>query len=318
MSEFEGLQAAEEAKPKNPFELIGDSGDVEYEVETPEVTDSVAEPEEGSPVPEVEDGATPQQPVVKKMYTPEELQEIISSDGEVDVTRLTPEGQATMKAMQRAFTPKLQEAAEIRKELERIRQDIEAAKPKAQPKDIYEAYDQDPEGVSQYVDGEITRLIREDAAANAGQIEQLRNLKDQFRDRELNKLRTQSTQSRQIAEVVADIQRTVPDIATKQNALAKFALEVMGYTPEELAAATDPAVAGRQAVQVISRINQTYDRFMAGKTVAQKQVRPKPTAVESPGRGFESKQINPIDTLKKKAIETGNFRDYFLALEDEE
>lgn len=316
MSEFEGLQAAEEAKPKNPFELIGDSGDLEYDDPTPT---EVATPEEGTPVAEVEEESeveVEEAPVVKAQYTLEEVTELIRNDGDIDTSRLSPEGQAVMKAMQRGFTPKLEEAAAIRKELEEVKQAIESAKPKEQPKDIYEAYDQDPKGVLEYVDGEIGRLIQEGAADNAIQIEQLRNLKDQFRDRELQKLRSQSTQASQVHQAMQEIRKQVPDIAQKEQALAKFAIEVMGYTPEELAQVTNPAI-GMSAVQAIARINRTYDRFNAGRTVQTKKEKPKPTQVETPGRGFEPKQTNPLEDLKKNAIKTGNFRDYFLALEEE-
>ena len=220
-----------------------------------------------------------------------------------------------MKAMQRGFTPKLQEAAEIRKELDRIRSEFEAAKPKPQPKDIYEAYDQDPEGVVNYVNQAIRDLAQEASPENIAKIEELRDLKDQFRQRAVTNLQSQQTKQREYVEVMKAITDAVPDISSKQVALRDFALEVLGMSPEELATETDPMRSGMNAARTVARINRAYDAFNAGKTAKTKVVKPQPTKVEAPGNGYEQKPETLLDK-KREAIKTGNFRNFFLELGD--
>jgi hypothetical protein len=114
----------------------------------------------------------------KEPYTEAEIQEILANDLEIDTSRLSPAEQATMKAMQRGFTPKLQEAAELRREVERLREAVQGGQAqKEQPQDIYQAYDQDPEGVLQYVDAQIDELVRVGGAERLPEIKQLEALK---------------------------------------------------------------------------------------------------------------------------------------------
>lgn len=254
-------------------------------------------------------------PVGKTPYTSEEIAELIREDGDIDTSRLSPEGQAVMKAMQKGFTPKLQEAAEARKELERIRQEIEAAKPKAQPRDIYEAYDQNPQEVLAFVNQEIARLANEDAYGNVAEIERLRDMKTDFYNREAVKYK--ETQAKQMESnlVLQEIYKAVPDIETKQLELKDFAINVMGFSEEELARETSPS-AGMTAATTIKRINQAYTKFNAGKTAQSKATKPAPTKVEKPGQGFTPPKTNETADRIKSAKETGDWSSVFLNLEE--
>lgn len=278
--------------------------DVEYDVDPePAGTDDTDE--------------IPQPAQSKVPYSTEEVSRILREGNfdAIDTSRLSEEGQLVMRAMQSGLTPKLQEAAEIRKELDRVRQELEASKPKAQPRDIYEAFDQDPQNVVSYINNEIKALVANDPIANAVQIEQLRDLKDELRTRELQRIQETSTKKAEVDGYIQQIAKIVPDIAAKQHALVKFAVEVMGYSPEELNYETNPGLVGERAVKTVARINQAYDRFNAGRTIKQKEVKPTPTKVEPAGKGFERETMNSRELLEN-AKRTGNWRDLFLHMDE--
>ena len=285
--------------------------------DTPKQEDVVEDQDLDVEVEDVEED----EPVVKTQYTPEEIQEILSSDGEVDIDRLSPAEQATMKAMQRAFTPKLQEAAELRKEMADIRRQMEEAKPKQQPQDIFEAYDQDPDGVLEYVNGEISKLS-ENPQENLLAIEQLRDLKLAFNRRDIQRFQDASKSKNQARQHVQKMMEHIPDLPSKQASLREFALNELGYTPEELAYETDPTKVGENAVRAVMRINAAYDKFNARKTVKEKKAPKVPTKVEKPanndGTRIQPDDLEELNELKKKGIKTGNFKDYFAALSEED
>lgn len=259
-----------------------------------------------------------EKPVQKKEpYTEEEIQEILKQDGEIDTSRLSPAEQATMKAMQRGFTPKLQEAAELRKEVELLRQQVKEAKPQEQPSDIFDAYDADPEGVLQYVDGQIRELSATGDAESLAAIRQLESLKFDFNRRDVQKLREQTTTQSEQSIIMNEILTAVPDLATKQIKLKEFALSELGYTEEELANETNPAVAGMGAARAIARINTAFDKAQARKTVRRKRVK-QPTNVEKPSaNGFEKPETDELKQTKQAALESGDFSAYFAALEED-
>lgn len=256
-------------------------------------------------------------PKTVTQYSTDELTTIIQNDGEVDVSRLSQEGVALMKAMQRGFTPKLEEAASIRKELKELKDSFEAAKPPKQPETLEEAYDANPQEVTQYIDGELAKLINEDAAKNAVDIEQLRNLKQTLAFREINTLRDQRQSQARSQQVMQKMISAVPDLETKQGALAKFAIEVLNYTSEELASATNPSVSGEAAVRTVSRINAAYEKFNASNSVHSKQKQKQPTKVEAPGGEFTTKTPERHTELKSKAIRGETpWSNYFMSLEE--
>lgn len=255
-------------------------------------------------------------PKAKAQYTPEEIQEILANDGDIDTTRLSPAEQATMKAMQRAFTPKLQEAAELRKEMEKLRSELQP-KTQEEPKDIYEAFDRDPKEVMGYVDSQIAELAT-NPTENIAQIEQLRSLKFEFQQRAINNIQKQGSQQADMQKHVQAMLEAVPDLPAKQEALKDFAINYMGYTLEELAHETNPSVVGQHAVNTVKRINAAYNKLHAKTTVKKKKVVKRASTVEKPSvGGFESKDTPEIESIKKEALKSKNFKAYFAALEED-
>jgi len=308
MEKFDFMSLEEPVEDNQPEEEVK-----EVVEEQPVVEEEVIE-EDGEEYEEVEEEPAPETETKakeKEPYTEEEIQQILASDGEIDTSRLSPAEQATMKAMQRGFTPKLQEAAELRREVEELRKRMEEAKPKEQPSDIFEAYDQDPEGVIQYVDSQINELVATDPVENLAQIRQLESLKFEFNRREVQKIREQSVNQSEQNKVMNEILSAVPDLASKQGALKDFALQELGYTEEELAYETNPATAGMKAARAIARINTAFDKAQAKKSVTKKRVK-KATKVEKPSStSFEKPDVDEVAQAKKQALETGDFSAYF-------
>ena len=309
----------EEGTPTEPVKE-----EVKEEVVVP-VTDEDDEYEEvevtiGEDGKEIETVIEPvvKEPVQKKEpYTEAEIQDILNIDGEIDTSRLSPAEQATMKAMQRGFTPKLQEAAELRKEVALLREQVKGAKPVEQPADIFAAYDEDPDGVLRYVDSQIQELVATGDAQDTGAIRQLESLKFDFNRRDVQKLREQASTRNVQTEIMSQIMTTVPDLAAKQDKLKEFALTELGYTEQELANETNPAVAGIGAARAIARINTAYDKAQARTTVRRKRKKI-PTPVEKPSSsGFVKPDTDELKSTKQAALDSGNFSDYFAALEEE-
>lgn len=300
---------------EEPVEDTPEEKPTEKPEENLELEEEFEEVEEG----EIEEVEEEEVPVKKKKepYTAEEIQEILKADGEVDTERLSPAEQATMKAMQRAFTPKLQEAADLRREVEGMRKSLEDSKPKVEPKDIYEAYEQDPDGVLQYLDSQAEALVAENKPENMAQIRQLDSLKHEFNRRDMQKVRdANNTQNTQAGHMQAILQ-AVPDLAEKQGKLKEFALTMLGYTEQELAQETNPSVAGAGAARTIARINTAFDKAQAKVTVKRKRVK-KATNVEKPSRGgFESPTPDNVKDAKEAGMKSGNFKDFFAALEED-
>jgi len=273
------------------------------------------EVEEDTPRDTVEIEEEPKKKKKKEPYTEAEIQEILANDLEIDTSRLSPAEQATMKAMQRGFTPKLQEAAELRREVERLREAVQGGQAQQeQPQDIYQAYDQDPEGVLQFVDAQIDELVRVGGAERLPEIKQLEALKYEFNRRDIDRMKQQTVQQAQGAQLMAALTQAIPDLNTKQQELTRFAIEELGYAPEELAYETNPAIHGERAVRNIIRINTAYEKLKAQKTVKKKRVK-KPTSVEKPSNvSPEKPDVDELIQAKKKALETGDFKDFFIAM----
>lgn len=296
--EFEGLQ-----EPT----VVEDNQVVEEEVEV--TPDTVVEPEGNEVTP------SPEEP--KPQYTSEEIAEILKSDQEVDTSRLSAEGKAVMKAMQRGFTPKLEEAAEVRRELAELRKAMEEAKPKAAPETIEEAYDQDPKGVIEHINQEIRNLAA-DPVNNFGQVKELELLKEQLRDRELAKVQSENVKVKEVAKVQQAMVQAVPDIQTKGPELSKFAVEVLGYTQEELVHNSNPTTVGMDAVRFVQRINTAYEKMNAVKSLPAKQQKAKPTKVETPGQQHTPPAPDRVGELKSKAMSgEASWSDYFTSLEED-
>ena len=117
---------------------------------------------------------------VKKAYTPQELAELLSSDGDIDRSRLSLEGQALMKSFSKGFTQKFEKIAELRKQLERELED--KAKPPKQ-KTIEDAFSEDPEGTLKAIDDHILAKKQEIKKLKLeGNYEEVDTLRDEVED----------------------------------------------------------------------------------------------------------------------------------------
>lgn len=303
-----------QSQPEQEEDLpTNEPDDDDYEVEEEEeVEDEEYEVEE--------DDTPPQKSRPTKLYTPQEIKELLA-DGDfskVDTSRLSEEGKLVMKSMQAGLTPKLQEAAELRKALQALDEKVEKALPKPPPKDIYEAYDQDPDGVMSYIEKQIDVAIDNQDKVS---LDKLREARERIRIH-ASKPKPVEDNTNKVAIAATELLRAIPDIEDKQNDLKKYALEVMGYDPEELIAATDISIRGEAAVKEILRINRAYDKYQAPRKAQAKAKRKKPTQVEKTGGGFDSQKESTMSDMVREAAKKaksgdGNaFFDVFLAMEE--
>lgn len=225
-----------------------------------------------------------------------------------------------MKSMQAGLTPKLQERAELQRKLDELSEKVEKAIPKPPPKDIYEAFDRDPNGVMNFVERKIDEAID---ASDAVSLEKLRETRERLRNHAATKAaapqQTAPTQEH-IAKTAAALLRAVPDIETKQEALRDFAIKEMGYTEAELAYAT-ALQRGEEAIREIAKINRMYDKFTAPLRAKKKLKRKTPTEVEQGGDGFKRPDTTTKDRIneaKKRAAQgDGNaWFDVFYHMEE--
>jgi hypothetical protein len=217
-----------------------------------------------------------------------------------------------MRAMQAGLTPKLQESAELKRELQQIRSMIEESKPKPKPKTIEEAFDQNPEETLGFLNKRVQELIN--SGADLHEIEKIREVRLQLRDRQMLKQQEQAQSNSYAQQLVGALYQAVPDINTKAEKLRDFAIEYMGMTPQELETETSLKTSGQNAIKMIARINSAYEKMNVGKT-AKAKAKAKPTSVEKPGTGFDKPTINKKE-LFKQARETGDWKSYFLNMEE--
>lgn len=301
---------AEEVVPQADEPVVVDEPEID---EGDPMNEQVYSDEDDEDVEEEVD--TPPTPNVEKLYTPEEIKELLTEGdfSRIDTSRLSEEGKLVMKSMQSGLTPKLQEAAELRRQMEELSETVKNALPKPQPKDIFEAFDQDPKGVMTFVNNQIQERI---AAGDTVGVEQLRETRDQLRD-------YRDSQPPAVEPVVAqstaavELLAAIPDIKEKQHVLRDYALQVMGYTEAELVELTD-LQRGEAAVRETIRINNAYERSQAPKRAAKKAVKKKPAKVEKTGGGFEQPETTNKDRIAqaKKSGSKQDWLDVFYHMED--
>ncbi len=127
-------KTAEPEADTPPDDTGTDDQSAAEEVNDGKAEDAKAEPQVEDKQPEPDKKLEPEaktdtaKPETKPPYTPEEIKSIIESGdfSRFDSSRLTPGEQIALKSMQAGFTPKLQEAAELRKERDTLIQRIRA------------------------------------------------------------------------------------------------------------------------------------------------------------------------------------------------
>ena len=188
---------------------------------------------------------------------------------------------------------------------------IQANQPVTPPKDVYEAYDRDPQGVVRDLNAEIKRLVAEDPYGQADKIEGLRDLKDELRRREVSNITQTLSQQTQAQQVLGAIHQAIPDFANRFQPLCKFACDELGYDPQELAQAVDVR-RGEAAVREWKRIDKMFQKMNATPTT--KEARPRATPVEPAGRGIPKSQPNH-NAIFERAKQTGSTQDWAAYLE---
>jgi len=219
----------------------------------------------------------------KAVYTPEELETLLQSEGEVDTSRLSNEGKALMKSFQRGYDRKFQQVAEMRK----AQQAQQPSNPREQ---LFGRYMVDPAGVTAEINAEIEKLEGVDPAdANYTDsrrtIARLVALKDEFS----LKHRTIEAHGRSVDSIVAstqaEIAKAIPDFETKAPKLTDFAVGTLGLSIEEVRALTDPTIVGPMALKLTKAINTVYDKLNAPVTAEKKVKKEAPPPLQRGGGG---------------------------------
>jgi hypothetical protein len=170
------------------------------------------------------------------------------------------------------------------------------------PRDIYEAFAEDPQGVLTHLDAQISKLTKDGMMEEALELRDLKTNLIFRRQMEIENI-TRSTQ--RSGEVVSAVRREIPDFDARAPLLTEFAVKELGLTEEEISRLTDPAIMGETAAKVTIAINRLYNRINAGKRAEQKQVKTAPPILNRPGSsGLEAgKRGSAIRSLSDEQFE---------------
>ncbi len=185
---------------------------------------------------------------------------------------LKPFWEATVdayKSMQADYTRKTQEIAKMRGELQQQK-----------PATIFEAYMQDPDGVSNYIDQEILKASQE---ADYDTAEKLRLLKTRLIEERTKHIERMISGEKLSSQVYGQILSAIPDYETKRPKLSEFATKELGLTNEEIALLTDPRYTGNLAVKLTIAVNKIYDMLSAKKSAEEKIKKQKPSPLARSG-----------------------------------
>jgi len=246
---------------------------VEEKVETTETTtEQEAEGDQG--------GVTP--------YTTEEVEELLKTDGQVDFRRLTPEGQAIWKSVDRGLKPKLEEAARLREEYAAMQQRVTQTPPQQQvqqPRTLYEAFYQNPDQVLQTVRDRLYHAKLSDPYSE--EVVKLEALRDDLVDKRSAISSNQMRVKMITDEAIHATRQAIPDFETKREKLTEFAMS-LGFTDQEITTICNPVIMGPVATKFTLAINNLYDKLHAGN-LKKKEVKEQ-IKVEKAGAGFEQKK----------------------------
>lgn len=262
---------------------------------------SLEEPEEVEET--VEEETVPTTDETESEEVDEEVVE--ESDEEVETDRKT----VPLTALEDERR-KRQEYERQLKELQEGLNEVKGKVPQEAPKDIFEAFDRDPKGVTRDLNARIKQLRAEDPIGYADEIDSLQDLKSDLRVREVQNIQKQLQKQTKTSEVLQKINSVVPDFNSKVGVLEEFAIKELGYTREDLIRATN-FDNGDAAVREVARINKLYERFHAKPE--KKVVKKKPTEVEGAGKGIKKADVSR-EELMARAKETGDWAGYMEQL----
>lgn len=154
-------------------------------------------------------------------------------------------------------------------------------------KSIEDYYLEDPKGTTEYINGEIARLQNEDPYTNALQVEKLRDLKLELRE----KVAVRGAEKAE--EYARKVSAIIPDMVTAAPILTKFAVEQLGYSMDDLARVTTPQIVGEKAaLATLSLIKRQYD-LVTGKGPIKRESAAAPPLPVTLGGGEAAGPIDP-------------------------
>lgn len=238
-------------------------------------------------------------PVPKKAkpYTPEEIEELVKSDKDVDTSRLTLEGTALMKTFQRGYTPKLQKLAEERRQFEEERRRYQEpqhqqGQPKNAEQGYFELYMADPLRVTAEINAEIQNLAHgtpydEGWEGNQSKIEQLRGLKETFAIRRQQTIEMYNRSQNAQQEFSGAVYKEMPDFETRREKLLEHA-KGLGISEETAYALTNPSIVGGVvALEALRVINKLYSATIGVESKRKKPTPLQPGGARASGEGAE-------------------------------
>jgi len=268
--------------------------DIENDVEEPKdaVVDAPVETEEEL-TPEALAGeetqeAQPESEPEITPYTPEEIENLLrEEDANVDFRRLSPEGQAIFKSVDRGLKPKLQERAELKRRLEEVERSVGGRQP--QQRTIEDDFKENPQGVLSGIRQMIAEKEQTDPFGT--EISHLRNAYNYYTERLLTEQYTATKQAQERSAAYEMVAEHISDFSPKQREeMSTFAVEKLGMTNDFLLRVTDPDLVGKEsaalAVIAIANAHKLY-KSSQGNVIAKKEVKT-PTKVESAGNGFKA------------------------------
>lgn len=218
-----------------------------------------------------------------KPYSDEEFDELHIND--IDESRLTPTQKKYFlkaKDLEKGYNKKYEQLAHEKKQYETLSQrTMQTQQP--QYKDIYEAFDNDPQTVLKNLRDVLAQKKTESPFSE--EVIRLESLKDELIERKIYQQERQTQVSQMTNQVNAEVYKAIPDFETKSEQLTKFASEDLGLTIDEIKALTNPAVMGPMAAKITVAVNKLYDIKNAGKSLKSKEVKKVPKT-EKAGSGF--------------------------------
>lgn len=267
----------------------------------PEETEEAQETEKAQETEESTEESVPTpEPVSKTPYTPEELDYMMASDMEIDTTRLSPEGQATLKQFQRAYTKKFQALAE---EKRRLTTEIKP-EPTHQSSDPFEQtygrYKNNPRQVRAEINAKINELDEADpySEENRRLIRGLQTLKEDLGERYQSDIDRSRKINSIVAETNVEVSKAIPDFEQKAPALTNFGKE-LGFSVEEMEFMTDPTKTGKMAARFTIALNNAYNKINAGATAEKKIKKPSPPQLQRSGAGQMVDKKDPSKLSQK-------------------
>ena len=261
-----------------------------------------------------------------KTYTPEELSNLIASDEEIDTSRLSIEGQALMRSFQRGLTPKLQQIAELRKQLESDLRQKEMPKTKT----IADYFDDDPDGTLVWIDQQIlskkqvatqnkqmamqyrqqadddSAFTYNDAALTAmSEASDWETVKSTLSTKLLLKTVKENSEEKKIRKAL----ESFPNYESKKEMAIKFILKENPEFTEEEARDIIDANKGKSNIKLAKLLSSIAEKSVISPNIDSKIVKTAPDALGRPGSSQPSAKKEEFDYAKEfeLAKETGKW-----------